>query len=62
MVSDRVMGMRSGCGCEICDCGWVSPPLLSILVVMFFFFGVGTDIGCNVCLRKEILELGFGFV
>ena len=27
----------------------------------FFFFGVGTDIGCSVW-RKEILELGCGFV
>ena len=32
----------------------------------FFFFllllGVEADIGCSVCLRKEILELGYGFV
>ena len=28
----------------------------------FFFLGVGADIGCSVCLRKEILELGYGFV
>ena len=27
-----------------------------------FFLGVGVDIGCSVCLRKEILELGYGFV
>ena len=28
----------------------------------FFFLGVGADIGCSVCLRKEILELVYGFV
>ena len=50
--------LRSGCGCEICGCGWVSLALLSILVVVvdvvgfffFFFFGVRADIGCSVCL------------
>ena len=43
--------LRSGCGCEICGCGWVSLALLSILVVVvyvvvfFFFFVVVADIG-----------------
>ena len=38
------------------------PPILVVVVFFFFFFGVGADIGCSVCLRKEILELGYGFV
>ena len=27
-------GLRSGCGCEICGCGWVSPAPPPILVVV----------------------------
>ena len=55
MVSNRVVGVRSGCRCEICGCGWVlpvPPPILVVVVdvVVFFFFGVGVDIGCSVCL------------
>ena len=69
MVSNRVVGVRSGCRCEICGCGWVlpvPPPILVVVVVVvvffFFFFFVGADISCSVCLGKEILELGCGFV
>ena len=34
MVLDQVVGVRSICGCEICDYGWVSPMLPLILVVV----------------------------
>ena len=50
MVSNRVVGVRLCCGCEICGCGGVSLVLLLILVVVFvwgfFFFLVAVaDIG-----------------
>ena len=32
------------------------------LMLWCFFFFVGADISCSVCLGKEILELGCGFV
>ena len=52
MVSNRVVGVRSGCRCGICGCGWVlpaPPPILVVVVdvvVFFFFFLVAVaDIG-----------------
>ena len=35
---------------------------LMLWCFFFFFFFVGADISCSVCLGKEILELGCGFV
>ena len=48
MVSNRVVG----CGCEICGCGWVS-PMLSLLilvvvvdvVVFYLFIAIVANIG-----------------
>ena len=46
MVSDRVVGVRLGCACEICGYGWVSlvPPLILVVVVDF----VGVVGGCRL--------------